>query len=137
MKPPSDTELRESLRAAGLSVSAQRLAIARYLFGGADHPTAQQVYDNMLEILGACSRATVYNTLGAFVEAGLIVEVRSSQDDAVRYDPNTEAHHHLRDRKTGRLIDIPYDEIQIANLEALKERFKVDRISITIDGEAR
>jgi Fe2+ or Zn2+ uptake regulation protein len=65
------------------------------------------------------------------------VEVRSRHEDALRYDPNTEEHHHLRDRKTGRLIDIPYDEIQIANLDSLKERFKVDRISITIDGEHR
>ena len=133
----TEGELKKRLEEVGVSLTAQRLAIARILFMEADHPTAHEVHQRAVETLSVVSRATVYNTLGTFVEAGLVTEVRSGAEGMVRYDSNTEPHHHLRDRKTGKLIDIPYEAIEIGNLKALKRRFKVDRITVTIDGEPR
>jgi|TARA_B100001964_G_scaffold206259_1_gene237207 Fur family iron response transcriptional regulator len=132
----TDDELKQRLTDAGVGLTNQRLAIARFVLCEADHPTANEVYEQIETTLLVVSKATVYNTLGLLVEAGLLCEVRCGPQDSVRYDGNTEPHHHLRDQVTGRLIDIPYDEIEIANLDALKERYKVKRIMVTIDGEA-
>ena len=132
----TDDELKQRLTDVGVGLTNQRLAIARFVLCEADHPTANEVYEQIETTLSVVSKATVYNTLGLFVEAGLLCEVRCGPQDPIRYDGNTEPHHHLRDQGTGRLIDIPYDDIEIANLDALKERYKVKRIMVTIDGEA-
>ena len=131
----SEKELKQVLVDAGVGLTAQRIAIARYVLVEGDHPTASEVLENVSKTLSMVSKATVYNTLSLFVESGLLVEVSGGPQDPVRYDGNTVAHHHLRDHRTGRLIDIPYEDIEIANLDALKKRYNATRLTVIIDGE--
>ncbi len=131
----SDGELRQRLEGAGLTGTSQRLAIARWLLCEPVHPTAGEVFEHVQAVLPVVSRATVYNTLKALVKAGLVREVRAAAQGPVRYDGNTRSHHHLLDVETGTLVDIPLEEVEIANLEALKKRYRVRDITITLQGE--
>lgn len=125
--------IRERLREAGVRPTAQRVAIARLLLA-CDHPSAAEVFSAVRRQLPRVSQATVYNTLHAFADAGLVREVRIGSDAPLRYDGNPQPHHHLLDVESGRLVDIPLDEVQIANRAQLEQKYNVTRITMVLEG---
>ena len=93
------------LKRAGLKMTPQRIAIARELEGDQSHPTAQELYERLLPSFPTMSFATVYNTLDALAKHGLIRTIRLGS--AVRFDPNTTAHHHAVCDACGIVLDLP------------------------------
>ena len=87
------------------------------------------------ERLPVVAPATVYNTLNLFVEHGFIHELRLGDEGSVRYDINTDPHHHLLDKESGQVLDLPFDSVQISNLEELEREYSLKRISVTIEGK--
>jgi Fur family iron response transcriptional regulator len=75
------------------------------LFAENQHITADQLFDAVKLTGSQVSKATVYNTLGLFVQKGLVREIFI---DATRtfYDSNASHHHHFYNVDTGDLIDI-------------------------------
>ncbi len=130
-------DVRDRLRSAGIATTAQRLAVTRFVLTTRSHPTAKEVLEEVRANAPKVSQATVYNTLNKLVEAGLVVALRGGHDDSVRYDGNTEPHHHLLDARSSRPIDISFDEIEIANIEELERTYQIDRITVTIEGKRR
>ena len=88
-------ELTAALRAAGLRITPQRVAVCRALAGSRGHPTARALYDPLRPDFTGLSRATIYNTLSALVRAGLIHELGAAGDGAVHYDVNPAPHVNL------------------------------------------
>ncbi len=72
------------LETAGLRVTRPRVQIARLLFGdGQDrHVTAEQIYGQLSGHDAPIALATVYNTLGHFVNAGLLRPITARGSDA-------------------------------------------------------
>lgn len=99
-------EMAEGIRAAGLKLTPQRLAIVRELASDPTHPTAQELYDRLKEELPMMSFATVYNTLDALATAGLC-SAMSLAPGAARFDPNMAAHHHAICDRCGQVRDVP------------------------------
>lgn len=127
-------EIEVMLRKAGLQPTAQRIAICRYVFCEADHPTAEDVKRWADQHLPKISLATVYNTLSALTKAGLLLELKLSHSDSVVYDVNTERHFHFLDEKTGKLFDVGEDEL---GLELrLKGGLKARAIEVLIRGSS-
>ena len=58
------------------------------------------------------SRATVYNTLNLFVKKGLLRELILAEGKIV-FDPKMERHHHFINEKTGRIMDIPWEAVEV------------------------
>jgi Fur family iron response transcriptional regulator len=131
----TDQELRTALETAGLRPTAQRLAIARYVLCEGDHPTVKEVTRNVEGKLGILSQATIYNTLNAMVDRGMLIEVRACPEEPIRYDSNMEHHHHLLDKRSGKLVDIPHEALEINGLDEIAKTYRVDRITVTIEGE--
>ena len=111
-RPP--TERRDSprlesmlvaLRAGGLKLTPQRLAILRELADDPTHPTATELFSRLRTELPSMSFATVYNTLSALTEQGLCV-ARALEPGAVRFDPNVEPHDHAVCDSCGLVVDI-------------------------------
>jgi Fe2+ or Zn2+ uptake regulation protein len=100
------------LREHGIQPSAQRVAVARYVLVTEAHPSADQVFAKVKRELPTISRATVYNTLHAFVEAGLLREVILTPG-RVAFDPNLTPHHHFVDEKTGTIVDVPWSAFEV------------------------
>ena len=63
-------DLVDALRAAGLKLTAQRLAIVECLADDVTHPTAQELYERLRPQFPTMSVATVYNTLSALTDIG-------------------------------------------------------------------
>lgn len=108
----SEHELRTLLDSAGVRPTAQRIAIARLLYGGAPrHATASSLHFEAAQAGCSVSMATVYNTLGEFVRAGLLREVRVDSDRTY-FDTNGGPHCHIFDVDTGELRDAPLPTVE-------------------------
>lgn len=123
----------EWLMRGGLRPTRQRVALASLLVGdGIDrHVSAESLFAASLQTGERVSLATVYNTLRAFCEAGLMQEV--VVDGAKSYfDTRMDDHPHFFWEDTGTLIDAPADELEIARLPALPEGAELARVDVVI-----
>jgi Fe2+ or Zn2+ uptake regulation protein len=130
------SHIEEILLEHGVKPTPQRAVIAEYLVGTHCHPTADEVFQAVSDKLPVpLSRATVYNTLNALVEAGVIKEV-VTESGRTRYDANVTEHHHFVDLKTGQVMDIDPELVSALKLK-LGEKFKVHSFHITFYGEVQ
>ena len=88
-----------------LKLTPQRIAIVRELADDLSHPTAQDLFERLRVSFPTMSFATVYNTLDVLAAHGLLRSIRLG--GAVRFDPNTAAHHHAVCDTCGTVIDLP------------------------------
>ena len=103
-----------ALQRAGLRLTAQRQAVCAYLAATASHPTASQVYADLLPAHPDISRATVYNTLNTLQQLGAIVEL-SFGSDHTHYETNPEPHVNLICLRCHQIVDY-WGSIELAAL---------------------
>jgi Fur family iron response transcriptional regulator len=112
--------VREKLRAADLRPTRQRVSIASLLFVAGDrHVTAEQVFAEAQALKMPLSRATVYNTLHQFADAGLVREI-ALYGAKVWYDTKTGSHCHYYDEDRSVLFDMESDVSKQLKIEAPK-----------------
>jgi len=107
----------ERLRRAGLRVTAARLAVLSLLASERRHPTAEQVHAALHEAHPSVSLSTVYETLEAFVRAGLCRRVRSG-DGLMRVDGTEVEHDHAVCRGCGRIFDVERGKLRLPAVPA-------------------
>ena len=78
------TDFARALREAGLRVTQQRMALLSILMDAADHPNADELLARARDLDDSMSLATVYRTLSALVEAGLIRKLSLEGESASR-----------------------------------------------------
>ena len=71
----------------------------------ANHPTAEQVYEQVVQRLPNISRATVYRNLSSMAERGMLRRI-GVPGGADHYDHTLEDHHHILCSDCGALEDI-------------------------------
>jgi len=121
------------LARGGLRPTRQRLALAGLLVGdGMDrHVTAESLYAAVGTSGAQVSLATVYNTLRAFCEAGLLNEV--VVDGARSYfDTRLDDHPHFYWEDSHQLSDAPAEDLVIAALPDAPEGMVVSRVDVVI-----
>ena len=93
------------LRAHGLQVTAQRLAVLRAV-ADLPHCTADDVDRAARAEIGAISRQAVYDTLSALTGKGLLRRIEPAGSPG-RYETRTgDNHHHLVCRTCERMVDV-------------------------------
>jgi len=107
-------KLKSLLKEKGIKPTYQRLKILEYLSNNLNnHPTVEMVYDKLHNDIPTLSLTTVYNTLNNFLEKRLVYGVTITGTE-VRYDFNTDYHHHFLCKECGQIIDVdiecPYAE---------------------------
>jgi Fur family iron response transcriptional regulator len=124
--------LIERLKAVGLRPTRQRLALARLLQDGGDrHLSAEQLHEEALAAKVRVSLATVYNALHQFTAAGLLREVVVEPGRSY-FDTNVEDHHHFYFEDSGRLEDIPGDQVSLTNLPKPPKGSLLSRVDVII-----
>lgn len=98
-------QFERTCRERGWPVTAQRRTILENILDREDHPTADQVYDQVRKLLPTISRTTVYRILDGFVELGIITKI-CHPGSAARFDPKTDQHHHLVCLCCNNIIDL-------------------------------
>ena len=98
--------LNRHLANAGLRITPQRLAICRLLASSTEHPTAYDIYEQLLPEYPTISLSTVYNTLETLVNLGVVQELGSAGDDRVHYDADTAPHLNFACISCHRILDL-------------------------------
>lgn len=113
------TDFAQALRDAGLRVTPQRMVLLSILMGAADHPNADELLARARAVDDSVALATVYRTLSALEEAGLIRKL-SLENEPARYEITPAAEHdHIVDIDSGEVIEISCDEINRLRRELL------------------
>jgi Fur family ferric uptake transcriptional regulator len=101
-----EVTLHESLRRAGLRVTAPRLAVLMAVLGEGQHRDAEAIADAARIRLGALSTQSVYDNLHVLEEAGLIRRIQPSGHPA-RFEARVgDNHHHIVCRRCGMTADV-------------------------------
>lgn len=121
-------------RENGLALTVQRRAIREALSSRKDHPTADQVYEDIRTKLKGVSRTTVYRVLDTLVSIGVAKKI-SNPDSKARFDGDMQRHHHLTCMKCGTVFDL-HDKA-LNNLQTspdIETAFEILDYSITFTG---
>lgn len=102
--------LAAAFRERSLRCTPQRYAVLDFLVRHPVHATAEEIFRAVNRLDPRASRATVYNSLHALTEAGLVREV-PLDGKAARFDANVERHHHFVCDVCGRVEDIDWFEL--------------------------
>ncbi|SFR02129.1 iron response transcriptional regulator IrrA [Poseidonocella sedimentorum] len=121
------------LTQAGLRPTRQRVVLAELLVGDGKHRhvTAESLFAAAQDKDQPVSLATVYNTLRAFCEAGLVQEVMVDGTKSY-FDTNTHDHPHFFWEDNGRLSDAPADQLKIARLPDIPEGAEIASVEVVI-----
>ena len=91
-------------KSKGLRLTHQRTEIFKALLKHTNHPTTENIFNQVRKYLKTISLDTVYRTITTFEEFGLIKRV-CHIDNTTRYDINISDHHHLVCSKCNRIED--------------------------------
>jgi Fur family peroxide stress response transcriptional regulator len=106
---------RKVCKEHGIKVTPQRLEIFLEVIAASDHPSAEEIFRRVQKKLPTVSLDTVYRTLTTFDEQGLIAKVHFL-DDKIRFDPNTQQHHHMICIICGTIMDFAWPKIDAMTL---------------------
>ncbi|MGR3637609.1 MAG: Fur family transcriptional regulator Irr [Shimia sp.] len=123
----------EWLASAGLRPTRQRVALASLLVGDGNdrHVTAESLFDSVRVSGDSVSLATVYNTLRAFCDAGLMQEITVDGSKSY-FDTNTHDHPHFFWEDDRMLTDAPAEQLQIAQLPDVPEGAEIAKVDVVI-----
>lgn len=121
------------LAGAGLRPTRQRLALATLLIGDGQHRhvTAESLFDDARRRGESVSLATVYNTLRAFCDAGLLHEVTVDGSRSY-FDTNTHDHPHFYWEDENRLSDAPAGDLEISRLPMAPDGAEITAVDVVI-----
>lgn len=126
------------LRAAGVRMTRQRLAILRVLAETDDHPDANEIFYRAFSRDPSISLSTVYRTMRILEDRGAI-QRHAFDDGRARFEHADRAHHdHLIDIDTGRVIEFRSERIEKIQVEIAAELgYDIVRHRLEIYGRAR
>jgi len=121
------------LGTAGLRPTRQRLALAALLVGDGEnrHVTAESLYAAASDAGEKVSLATVYNTLRAFCEVGLMHEITVDGSRSY-FDTRMDDHPHFFWEDENRISDAPAEELELIRVPKAPEGAQVTRVDVVI-----
>ena len=125
------TKVQEKLKLYGLRPTRARTRIGMMLLDKPKHLSADQVHEKLKQKGYTISKATVYNTLNAFSECGIVSEV-TIDPRRTYYDSRTTPHHHFFNIDTGQLVDIANEDMSVENIPRLPDNTQIQDLEIVV-----
>lgn len=132
----SETEKKTGadwLRAGDLRPTRQRTVLAALVVGDGEnrHVTAESLNAAAQSMGETVSLATVYNTLKAFCDAGLIREITVNGAKSY-FDTRLDDHPHFFWEDSRVLVDAPGDQLEITSLPQAPEGAEIAKVDVVI-----
>ena len=129
------SRLRKALEETGHRFTEQRAAVYRFLASTTSHPNADEVFQEVRNVVPGISLATVYKSLETLVSCELAAKL-SYSDGSARYDSRTDPHHHARCLSCGMVVDVPgqIDHGEVDHLGQKLEGFSVTGYRLELTG---
>lgn len=107
----------QALRDQGIRITRQRAALVDIIAQSDDHPDAVELHRRAADAVPGISLSTVYRTLSALEEHGVIQRLQFEGDTARFEHADLDHHDHMIDVDSGEVM-----EFQSAEIEALQEK---------------
>lgn len=118
---PLIDDLELELRAEGVRITRQRVAILSALANSGDHPSAEEILERSRIQDSSVSLATVYRTLSILVDRGTVLR-NEFDGTGARFELANKPHHdHLIDVDTGDVIEFTSPRIEELQAEIARE----------------
>ncbi|MEL7345347.1 MAG: Fur family transcriptional regulator Irr [Pseudomonadota bacterium] len=121
------------LSKGGLRPTKQRLTLAALLVGDGlnRHVTAESLYAASGESGERVSLATVYNTLRAFCDAGIMQEITVDGSKSY-FDTRMDDHPHFYWEDDAALTDAPAEQLKIVGLPEAPAGAEISKVDVVI-----
>ncbi|SFG48283.1 Fur family transcriptional regulator, ferric uptake regulator [Palleronia marisminoris] len=114
-------KLTDALRESGIRLTRQRRLLLDIVSRSDDHPDAVELHRRATDQMPGISLSTVYRTLSALEEHG-VVQRHQFQNDTARFEPADGAHHdHMIDLDSGEVVEFHSDQIERLQSELAAE----------------
>jgi Fur family transcriptional regulator, peroxide stress response regulator len=129
---------RELCTQQGLAVTHQRQVIYEVMQSMPGHPSPEEVFARVRELIPAISLATVYKNIHIFLASGILREV-SVHHGSLRVEMNVHPHHHLVCTQCRGIQDISESELMEFGgcrppARVLASGFLAQRLSVDVLG---
>lgn len=111
-KDPNLNRMLARIEAADRRVTPQRLAVCEALMALGGHPTATDIWRQVHVTRPSISQATVYNTITALEELGLIRKLDIAGDEHAHYDLHVAPHVNVVCTRCGHIADVYTDTLE-------------------------
>ena len=105
-------EVHEHLKRHGIRPLPHKVAIMKYLLENYNHPTIENIYNDLLPTMPTLSKTTVYNTLKSFCDNKAVNSLLIDEKN-LRYEAHLHLHAHFRCKKCGAIYDVPLEKSDI------------------------
>ncbi|MBM7636694.1 Fur family peroxide stress response transcriptional regulator [Streptococcus saliviloxodontae] len=123
------------LREKHIRITETRKAIIAYMINSHHHPSAEQIYKDLLPMYPNLSLATVYNNLKVLVKEGFVVEIKLTNDNTSYFDFMDSNHPHVVCEKCGKITDITVVPISDLKEEAEQQSgYQITKTQVLIYG---
>lgn len=121
------------LAGADLRPTKQRLTLAKLLVGDGQnrHVTAESLFEAATTTDERVSLATVYNTLRAFCDAGLMREITVDGSKSY-FDTNMSDHPHFYWEDSAKLTDAPADQLEFSRVPDAPDGAEIASVDVVI-----
>ena len=126
-------KIEEAFERTGVRRTPQRYFVLEHLLTRPDHATVEELWAALNKRHARASRATVYNTLHALVDAGLVREF-TLDGKAARYDANLQPHHHFVCDSCGAVEDVAWFDIPV-QLRSRSDKRHIRSYEVVLRGE--
>jgi len=118
----------------GLPLTVQRRVVFESVLARDDHPTTDQIYEDVRGRIPGVSRTTVYRVLDMLVRVGVISKA-CHPGAAARFDRNTRQHHHLVCLHCDRVIDVEDERLDTLDLPSVSQfDFEITEFRVQLRG---
>lgn len=97
------------------------------------HPTAEEIYQDVIATLPDVSRTTIYRNLNQMVEDNRINALQFDKG-ATRYEKIKHDHSHFYCRKCGRIFDLPLLEVDLQPAQELIKGCEIEEVEVLLSG---
>ena len=102
----------QALRSSGIRITRQRAALLEIIAQSEDHPDAVELHRRAADAVPGISLSTVYRTLSALEEHGVIQRLQFQGDTARFEHADLEHHDHMIDVDSGEVMEFQSEEIE-------------------------
>lgn len=128
---------KKKLAENNLKVTTPRLVIYGSIANMKTHPTVDEVYNAIHNDYPSISLSTIYCTLETLAEYKIINKI-SNEQGLIRFDADTESHHHLYIENTQEIKDYYDEELDVILKEYFSKKkinnFNISEVKLEIKG---
>ena len=124
-------DLTRELKNKNIRLSHQRLKVLEFVTNNRIHPTVDEIYNKLHKEIPTLSKTTIYNSLNALVDVGL-VKLITIEDNKARYDIVTDDHGHFKCESCGNIYDFEINTNNFASNDL--SNFKINNRDVYFKG---